>query len=135
MSATLTISQAGPALTIQDMGRPGWRAQGLTKGGAADPVALYEGAALLGQPPELAVIEMTGTGGTFTADADIRIALTGATMAASIDGDAIVWNASHMLPAGAKLTIGGTTGGTYGYLHAGHDAHGAAVKTTVAGQL
>ncbi|HCT32901.1 MAG TPA: urea amidolyase, partial [Sulfitobacter sp.] len=104
MSATLTISQAGPALTIQDMGRPGWRAQGLTKGGAADPVALYEGAALLGQSPELAVIEMTGTGGTFTADADIRIALTGATMAANIDGDAIVWNASHMLPAGAKLT-------------------------------
>ncbi|WP_340287671.1 urea amidolyase [Sulfitobacter pontiacus] len=119
MSATLTISQAGPALTIQDMGRPGWRAQGLTKGGAADPVALYEGAALLGQSPELAVIEMTGTGGTFTADADIRIALTGATMAANIDGDAIVWNASHMLPAGAKLTIGGTTGGTYGYLHVG----------------
>jgi len=24
-----------------------------------------------------------------------------------------------MLPAGAKVTIGGTTGGTYGYLHVG----------------
>jgi allophanate hydrolase len=119
MTATLTIAQAGPALTIQDLGRPGWRAQGLTKGGAADPVAVYEGATLLGQSPNLAVIEMTGTGGTFTADADIRIALTGASMAAKIDGEAVVWNASHSLPAGAKLTLGGVTSGTYGYLHVG----------------
>ena len=119
MTTTLTIAQAGPALTIQDRGRAGWLAQGLTKGGAADLVALYEGAALLGQSPDLAVIEMTGTGGTFTADADIRIALTGASMTANIDGEAIVWNAIHLLPAGAKLTIGGATSGTYGYLHIG----------------
>ena len=119
MSVTLTIAQAGPALAVQDLGRPGWRAQGLTKGGAADPMAIYEGAALLGQSPELAVIEMTGTGGTFIADGDIRIALTGAGMAAKIDGDVVVWNASHLLPAGAKLTIGGASSGTYGYLHVG----------------
>ena len=119
MTTTLTIVQAGPALTIQDLGRAGWLAQGLTKGGAADPVAIYEGAALLGQSPDLAAIEMTGTGGTFTADADIRIALTGASMAAKIEGDPIAWNASHLVPAGAKLTIGGATSGTYGYLHIG----------------
>ncbi|EEB85832.1 biotin-dependent carboxyltransferase family protein [Roseobacter sp. GAI101] len=119
MTTTLTIVQAGPALTIQDLGRAGWLAQGLTKGGAADPVAIHEGAALLGQSPDLAAIEMTGTGGTFTADADIRIALTGASMAAKIDGDPIAWNAGHLLPAGAKLTIGGATSGTYGYLHIG----------------
>jgi 5-oxoprolinase (ATP-hydrolysing) subunit C len=40
-------------------------------------------------------------------------------MTANIDGEAIVWNASHLLPAGAKLTIGGATSGTYGYLHIG----------------
>lgn len=119
MSATLTIAQAGPSLTIQDMGRSGWRAQGLTKGGAADLVALYEGAALLGQSPNLAAIEMTGTGGTFTADVDLRIALTGASMTTTIDAEPVAWNASHLLPAGAKLTIGGATSGTYGYLHLG----------------
>lgn len=119
MSAFLNILQAGPALTIQDLGRPGWRAQGLTKGGAADPVSVYEGAALLGQSPALAVIEMTGTGGTFSSDNDLRIALTGASMAAKIDGDPVIWNASHGLAAGAKLTIGGSTSGTYGYLHVG----------------
>ncbi len=118
MSATLTVVQAGPALSIQDFGRTGYRAQGLTRGGAADPIALHEGAALLGQQAG-AAIEMIGAGGTFTSDTDLRIALTGAAMTANIDGAAIVWNASHLLPAGAKLTIGGATGGTYGYLHIG----------------
>lgn len=119
MSAHLTIQQAGPAMSLQDRGRPGYRALGLTLGGAADSAALIEGAALLGQSPDLAVIEMAGTGGIFVADADIRIALTGAEMTANIDGEAILWNASHLLPAGAKLTIGGARNGSYGYLHVG----------------
>ena len=64
MSGTLTILQAGPAMTVQDHGRPGYRALGLTHGGAADPTALHEGAALLGQDPNCAAIEMAGSGGS-----------------------------------------------------------------------
>ena len=119
MTRTLTIRQAGPALTVQDLGRTGFLAQGLTKGGAADTLALHEGAALLGQPATHAAIEMVGTGGNFMADTDLRIALTGASMTASIEGAPLAWNASHLLVAGAKLTIGGAIGGTYGYLHVG----------------
>ncbi len=119
MTAHLTITQAGPALSLQDQGRAGYRAQGLTVGGAADRTALFEGAALLGQPATHAVIEMAGSGGSFTSDTDIRIALTGAEMAAKIDGEPLVWGASHRLPAGAKLTIGGARNGSYGYLHVG----------------
>lgn len=119
MTAKLTLLQAGPALSLQDQGRPGFRAQGLTIGGAADRVALYEGAALLGQSPGLAALEMAGSGGQFRADADIRIALTGAEMAATIDGETILWGTSHLLPGGATLSIGGARNGVYGYLHAG----------------
>jgi allophanate hydrolase len=119
MSATLKILQAGPALSLQDLGRKGYRASGLTKGGAADPVALYEGAALLRQSVDHAAIEMAGSGGVFCANTDQRIALTGAEMAASIDGDPLAWNASHLLPASATLTIGGAKNGSYGYLHLG----------------
>ncbi|KIN62604.1 Allophanate hydrolase subunit 2 [Sulfitobacter noctilucicola] len=119
MTAHLTIETAGPAMSVQDQGRPGYRAQGLTIGGAADRIALSEGAAILGQLPEYAAIEMAGSGGRFTADRDIRIALTGATMSANIDGEALAWNASHLLRAGAVLTIGGARNGTYGYLHVG----------------
>ena len=119
MTAHLTITQAGPALSLQDQGRAGYRAQGLTVGGAADRTALFEGAALLGQSPTHAAIEMAGSGGSFTSDADIRIALTGAEMAAKIDGEPLVWGASHRLPAGAELTVGGARNGSYGYLHVG----------------
>ncbi|HCQ57468.1 MAG TPA: urea amidolyase, partial [Sulfitobacter sp.] len=114
MSGTLTILQAGPAMTVQDHGRPGYRALGLTHGGAADPTALHEGAALLGQDPNCAALEMAGSGGSFEAEQDIRIALTGAQMQVSIDGEPVAWNASHLLPAGAKLTIGGARDGAYG---------------------
>jgi len=118
MSA-LTILQAGPAMTVQDLGRPGYRALGLTHGGAADPIALHEGAALLNQDPGCAALEMAGSGGQFSADSDTRIALTGAQMQVSIDGEPVAWNASHLLPAGATLTIGGARDGAYGYLHVG----------------
>ncbi len=119
MTATLTVMQTGPSLSLQDMGRHGFRAQGLTQGGAADFAALHEGAALLNQKPSLAALEMVGMGGTFVTDADIRIALTGAVMTATLEGAPLRWNASHTVPKGAKLVIGGAKSGTYGYLHVG----------------
>lgn len=123
MTDTLTIHRAGPGLTLQDMGRPGYLALGLSRGGAADRLALAEGAALLGQSTDLTAIEMTGMGGEFEATRDTRIALTGAPMAAAIDGTRIAWNASHTLPAQARLTIGSASEGVYGYLHVGGGFH------------
>lgn len=117
MTASLKILSAGPAMSLQDMGRSGYLAVGLTRGGAADTLALHEGAALLEQSAELAAIEMMGMGGTFEPTEEIIIALTGAVMTATIDGAAVQWNASHTVPAGAKLVIGGVKKGTYGYLH------------------
>jgi len=119
MSAQLTILRTGPSMTLQDMGRPGHLALGLSRGGAADRLALAEGAALLGQPANTLALEMAALGGEFQASVDVRIALTGAPMRAMIDGEAVVWNASHRLPAGARLSIGAATAGCYGYLHVG----------------
>lgn len=119
MNAQLTILRAGPSMTLQDMGRPGHLALGLSRGGAADRLALAEGAALLGQPANTLALEMAALGGEFQANEDVRIALTGAPMRATIDGEAVVWNASHKLPAGARLSIGAATSGCYGYLHVG----------------
>ena len=116
MSGKFTVLSAGPALLVQDLGRTGYLAFGVTRGGAADIFALHEAAALLGQDPNLAAIEMTGMGGSFKSDIDTVIALTGAEMTAEIDGARLMWNASHALPAGATLKIGGAQKGTYGYL-------------------
>jgi len=119
MSRALIVHRAGPGVTLQDQGRPGYLGFGLSRGGAADRLALAEGAALLGQGDDLAVIEMAGLGGEFEAGSDMRIALTGAPMRASIAGTRIAWNASHALRQGARLSIGGAEQGSYGYLHIG----------------
>jgi len=119
MTRALIIHQTGPGTTIQDQGRSGTLIKGLSQSGAADVLALYEGAALLGQSPDHAALELAGLGGIYEATKDMRIALTGAPMAATIEGEAIAWNASHMLRKGQKLTLGNARKGNYAYLHLG----------------
>ncbi|MEY8841934.1 biotin-dependent carboxyltransferase family protein [Cribrihabitans sp. XS_ASV171] len=114
---SLRVRRIGPACTIQDLGRSGYLDHGLSRSGAMDRVALHEGAALLGQEPELAALEMGGMGGEFEAQSDMTIALTGAPMVAEIDGERIAWNASHALGRGQRLNIGAVQTGVYGYLH------------------
>ncbi|MGR3513076.1 MAG: 5-oxoprolinase subunit C family protein [Paracoccaceae bacterium] len=113
----MRVHRGGSHLTVQDLGRAGFMAAGLSRGGAMDRLAVQEGAALLGQCVEAAAIEMAGAGGQFEADKDTCIALTGAPMRAEIDGSPLAWSASHVLPKGARLSIGGALQGNYGYLH------------------
>jgi 5-oxoprolinase (ATP-hydrolysing) subunit C len=111
----ITILRAGPGVTVQDMGRPGWLAQGLSAGGAMDRLALFEGAALLGQSSDLAALEIGASFVRLLTDAPLRIALIGAPMRATCDGAALVWNASHAIAAGSIIEVTALVGG-YGYL-------------------
>ena len=89
MSAALIIHRAGPQVTVQDLGRSGTLGLGLSRGGAMDRLAIYEGAALMGQDPSCAVLEMAGMGVVVVATCDTRIALTeeGAAIARSFRGE------------------------------------------------
>ncbi|NBQ50915.1 MAG: urea amidolyase, partial [Marivivens sp.] len=103
---TLTIHRAGPAMTVQDLGREGYLSIGLPRGGTADRKAICESAALLGQSPDHAVIEMAGMGGVFSVSQPTRISLTGAPMRATMGDRTLAWNASHLLMPEDRLTIG-----------------------------
>ncbi len=116
MSGQLHILSIGPGATIQDLGRPGLIAQGLSQGGAMDRLAVLEATALLGEADPVAGLEMVGSGGVFRVDQPMRFALTGAPMRSEIDGAEIRWNASHYLLPGQKLKIWGAKTGVYGYL-------------------
>ncbi len=118
MTAGLGILALGPGASLQDRGRPGLLAFGLQPGGAADPVALDEGAVLLGQEAGLAALEMPA-GGRFRATAGLRVALTGAPAAAAAGGRALAWNAVHRLEPGEVLEIGAPRSGVWSYLHLG----------------
>ncbi|MEM6609379.1 MAG: urea amidolyase [Pseudomonadota bacterium] len=114
---TLRVLTAGPGVTVQDIGRPGYLDIGLGRGGAMDRQALIEGAALLGQSAELAALEMAGFGAEFGVEADVVIALTGASMRVSCDGVPLAWATSHQLRRGQTVSIGAAIAGNYGYLH------------------
>ncbi|OSP54043.1 biotin-dependent carboxyltransferase family protein [Pseudoruegeria sp. SK021] len=118
-SRSITVDSIGPGVTIQDGGRPGLLSVGLSRGGAADVAALREGAVLLGQSADLAALELAGMGGKFRASCDLRLALTGAPMVATLEGQPLRWNAAHHWPAGTQLSIGAARTGVYGYLHLG----------------
>lgn len=113
----LQVLDCGPGTTVQDLGRFGFVAQGASAGGAADRDALFEGAALLGQDPGCAAIELAGLGGRFAVTAPTRIALTGAEMPATVDRTPLAWSSSHMLHPGEVLVLGAARTGNYGYLH------------------
>jgi len=115
---SLTVLRAVGGVTVQDRGRPGYLSQGLSRGGAMDRLALAEGAALLGQSPDLAALEIAAGTVALRAEAPLRIALTGAPLSATCDGAPLAWHASHAVPAGARLSIA-ARGAGYGYLHVG----------------
>jgi len=114
----LEVVDPGLHASVQDLGRPGLQRAGVAEGGALDPRALHEGAALLGQDPGLAVLEMTLTGGRFRAvGGAVRVALTGASGPATVDGRPVARHTAFSLREGAELAIGKAKGGVYAYLH------------------
>ncbi|NNE88951.1 MAG: biotin-dependent carboxyltransferase [Silicimonas sp.] len=119
MSRELIIESVGPAVSVQDLGRPGCLGQGLSRGGAADRLGFIDGAVLLGQSPDTAALEMAGMGGRFAFTQATRFALSGAKMRATLDRAPIEWNASHLALPGMRLEIGAAENGVYGYLHVG----------------
>ncbi|MBB4350161.1 biotin-dependent carboxyltransferase family protein [Aliirhizobium cellulosilyticum] len=116
MTALLTISRAGPLMSVQDNGRYGFRARGVSTSGAMDRDAHAIANALVGNDPHAAAIEFALTGGVFTADRDILIAVTGGSCPVEIAGKPVPAWESHFLKAGETLTVGSLSGAVWGYI-------------------
>ncbi len=120
MTTVLKVLSAGPAVSIQDLGRPGFCRYGLSKGGAMDTFAMAEGAALLGNSVNDAAIEMAGFGGRYQAEGGaIFAALTGAPMKSTLGNTSVPWRTTFYIDEGQTLEIGSAENqqGVYGYLH------------------
>jgi antagonist of KipI len=112
----ITVLAAGLSTTVQDFGRPGYGASGISASGAADPLALHLGNALAGNPPGSAALEMTLTGGSFAFHQPCVIALAGSDFPATLAGKPIdIWR-SYAVRAGDTLEIGATRSGARCYL-------------------
>jgi len=112
----IEVRQAGLLTSVQDLGRDGFGPLGVSRSGAADPVALRLGNGLLGNPPGAAALEMTLLGGTFLFHADAAITLSGADFGATLDAVPLAPLTERAVRAGQSLRVGATRQGARCYL-------------------
>jgi biotin-dependent carboxylase-like uncharacterized protein len=118
---SLLVVDPGLFTTVQDRGRPGYRAWGVPAGGAFDQESAGLANALLGNSPDCAVLELTLVGGTYEAKAPLALALAGAPMAAAVRGVGgrdrpLTIPQSFSMGAGDRLTLGRAATGARAYL-------------------
>lgn len=113
---TLEILAPGPLSTIQDLGRFGYMQSGFSPGGAMDTHAAKIANLLVGNAMGDGVIEMTLMGLSARFDCDTVIALTGADMAATLNGEPIPLYQSVAVHAEDELVMKAAVSGMRGYL-------------------
>ena len=112
----IAVVNGGLLSTVQDAGRPGYRASGLPVAGAMDRLALAAANVLAGNPPGDAALEVTLAGGAYRFETPVLAALAGADLSATLDGAALPPWGAFRAPAGAVLAFGAPRSGVRAYL-------------------
>ncbi|MEQ1900654.1 MAG: biotin-dependent carboxyltransferase family protein [Devosia sp.] len=112
---TITITRAGPLATLQDQGRYGVLAHGISASGPTVNSAFHEAGGLL-ETPGTTGIEFTSAGLAFTVDGPLRAAAAGGDFSLSVNGDRREWPATLALAAGDGVDVAPGSAGNYGYL-------------------
>ena len=109
---TIDVLAPGTDTTVQDYpGRLGHWDVGVPPSGPMDNFACRLANRVVGNSAVAAALEITVTGPTLRFNTAVTIALTGAQLAASVDGKPVAWWQAKQLPAGSVLTLGAVTGG------------------------
>lgn len=118
---SLFVLRAGPSVLVQDLGRPGHAALGVTASGVADRAAAATALRAVGTDPAAAVLEVLLGGLTVMTDHPAVVAVTGAVgvvvvVAPSGSRRRAATGEVLRLEAGATLEIGRPDAGVRGYL-------------------
>ena len=112
----IEVQSPGLQTTVQDLGREGFGAMGVSPSGAADPLALRIGNRLVGNAEGAAALEMTLVGGTFLFPERSVVALSGSDFGATLDDVAVDMWTSVEVYSGQTLRTGPTRTGARCYL-------------------
>ena len=112
----ILVERTAPLLTVQDRGRFGYRADGVTTSGPLDPLALAVANGLVGNSQRAAVLEGCLGGAKFHFQRDVTFALTGAELAATLDDAPIETYAAYTAKEDSVLTIERITKGAIWYM-------------------
>lgn len=106
----IEIVATGPRATLQDLGRAGYAALGVSCSGGFDRGALRLANRLVGNDDGAAVIEVTLGGLEFRVERAVTVAFTGAPC------PGLDWGMALSLPAGSSIRLGAPVHGLRSYL-------------------
>ncbi|MDR6909680.1 urea carboxylase [Rhodococcus fascians] len=110
-AAKMTVQRPGMITTVQDWpGRVGYWKVGVPPSGPMDDLSFRLGNTALGNPEGAPGLESTMAGPALTFDADTYVCVTGAAVPVRIDGRPAPQWRPVLVPAGATLDVGTTTG-------------------------
>lgn len=116
---TIKVDHPGLQTTVQDLGRPGYQAQGIPLSGALDRQAAMQANYLVGNSITEPVLEITLLGPKLTFEGAAQIAITGADLSASLDGKTIPLYQTLQVNAQSQLRFGKPQKGCRAYLAIG----------------
>ena len=115
---TFEVLSGGTQTSVQDYpGRLGYWAVGVPSSGPMDSRALRQGNGLLGNPEGCAALEITMSGPLLRFNTDAVVAVTGAHIPITLDGQSCAMNTALFVSAGSTLSLGTIAGaGVRSYL-------------------
>ena len=110
------VVKPGLLTTVQDRGRWGFQALGVSVAGPMDPVSHRIANAMAGNAGDAAALEVTLVGPELAFDDERIVAVAGAEFEIAIDRQAVSGASSFVVPAGATLRFGRRLRGTRAYI-------------------
>ncbi len=114
--SSLRVLRPGLHTTIQDRGRWGWQARGVSVAGAMDRYSYRVANALVGNPAEAAVLEVAIAGPELEFEDTRIVAATGAEFSITVDERLVPMGEPFSVPAGSCLRFGARRRGARAYL-------------------
>jgi len=116
MSGAVEVLRPGALTTVQDLGRPGFAASGVPRGGAMDSQAARAANRRVGNAGDAALLEITLAGPELRFEGAATVALAGDPFEIEVDGEPVEGSAVLRIAAGGRLAVGRARQGVRGWL-------------------
>lgn len=114
--ANIIVIKSGWLTTVQDLGRYSYQQYGVPVSGTMDSFSTIVANRLVGNPDQAAVLELTLKGPELQFERDAVIAMTGADLSPTVNGNSVPLWERIAIQRGSRLNFGKPQGGSRAYL-------------------